>query len=257
MPASTSAMNTGAFAQLISRDFTNVFFDNYTRQDTEYDKVGNVSTMDGAYIREGQMAGLQALQGVNEGEPVAYDGFIQGNEKTVMPSDFALGVAITRNMYDDDRTGYMKKAFAELGKAAAYTRELKFWDLLNSGFVTTTRVGIDGAALFSSHTLIGGGTYANYAATNSSLSMTTLQAMCDRFELLPNERGIPPQGQAQAPHRVAPEQVEGRAARQGRVQPREREQRAELREHQEPPVHGVPLPVLDHGLVPRGGQGGP
>lgn len=191
MAASVSVMNTGAFAQLISRDFTNVFFDNYSRQDTEFDKVANVSTMDGAYIREGQMAGLQALQGIGEGEPISYDAFIQGNEKTVMPSDFALGVAITRNMYDDDRTGYMKKAFAELGKSAAYTRELKFWDLFNAGFVTTTRVGIDGAALFASHTHIGGGTYANYASTASSLTMTSLQAMCDRFELIPNERGIP------------------------------------------------------------------
>ena len=191
MPATTSVMNTGGFAQLISRDFTNVFFDEYTRQDTEFDKVANVSTMDGAYIREGQLAGLSALQGIGEGEPVAYDSFIPGNEKTVTPSDFALGLAITRNMYDDDKTGFMKKGFSELGKAAAYTRELKFWDLLNSGFVTTTRVGIDGAALFASHTLVGGGTYSNYAATSSSLSMTTLQAMCDRFELLPNERGIP------------------------------------------------------------------
>ena len=191
MPATTSVMNTGAFSQLLSKDFSNVFFDEYTRQDTEFDKVANVTTMDGAYIREGQMAGLSALQTVGEGEPVGFDSFIQGNEKTVQPSDFALGVAITRNMYDDDRTGYMKKAFSELGKAAAYTRELKFWDLLNSGFVATTRVGIDGKALLTNHTLVGGGTYANYAATSSSLSMTTLQAACDRFELLPNERGIP------------------------------------------------------------------
>jgi phage major head subunit gpT-like protein len=184
-------MSTGAFSQLITKDFSSVFFDEYSRQDTEFDKVANVSTMDGAYIREGQLAGLKALQGVGEGEPAAYDGFVQGNEKTVLPSDFALGVAITRNMYNDDRTGYMKKAFAELGKAAAYTRELKFWDLLNAGFVTTTRVGVDGAALFASHTLVGGGTYSNYASSASSLTMTTLQAMCDRFELLPNERGIP------------------------------------------------------------------
>ena len=187
----TSVMNTGAFSQLISQDFKNVFFDSYTRMESEYEKVANVSSMDGAYIREGQMAGLKALQGIGEGEPVAYDSFIQGNEKTVMPSDFALGLAVTRNMYDDDKTGYMKKGFSELGKAAAYTRELKFWDLFNAGFVTTTRVGIDGAALFASHTLGGGGTYSNYASSASSLSMTTLQAMLDRFELMPNERGIP------------------------------------------------------------------
>lgn len=191
MAVSVGVMNTGAFSQLVSRDFRHVFFDEYTRQPSEYEKVANVSSMDGAYIREGQMAGLSALQSLGEGEPVSYDSFIQGNEKTVRPTDFALGVAITRNMYDDDRTGYMKKAFAELGKAAAYTRELKFWDLLNAGFVTTTRTGIDSAALLASHTLLDGSTYANYASSSASLSMTTLQAMMNRFELTPNERSIP------------------------------------------------------------------
>lgn len=192
MAQSVSVASTGAFSQLISRDFKKVFLDEYTRYPEEYKAIAKVETMDGAYIREGQVAGLTAMQRRGEGEPTAFDNFIQGNEKTIYPENFALAMAITENMWDDDKTGHIKKAFQELGKAAAYTRELMFWDLINSGYVTTNRAGIDGGALFSAHSYVGtAGTYANYATTGSSLTMSTLQAAMDNFEKLKNERGLP------------------------------------------------------------------
>lgn len=192
MAQTISVANTGAFSQLISRDYKKVFLDEYMRVPEEYKAVARVETMDGAYIREGQVAGLTVMQRRGEGEPAAFDNFVQGNDKTIYPENFALAMAITQDMWDDDKTGHIKKAFQELGKAAAYTRELLFWDLLNSGFVTTNRVGIDSLALFGAHTYVGqAGTYSNYAATGSSLSMTTLQAGLDNFEKLRNERGVP------------------------------------------------------------------
>ena len=192
MATNISIANTGAFSQLISRDFKRVFMDEYLEIPEEYKAVANIGTMDGAYLREGQVAGLTALQRRGEGEPAAFENFVQGSEKTVYPDDFALGFAVTKNMWDDDKTGHIKKAFAELGKAAAYTREILFWDLLNSGFVTTTRTGIDGSALFAAHNYVNAaGTQSNYAATPSSLTMDSLQDAMDHFENLKNEVGRP------------------------------------------------------------------
>lgn len=192
MPQSVSVANTGAFSQLISRDFKSVFFDEYKRHPEEYKAVANMTTMDGAYQREGEMVGFHALQEIGEGQPVPYDNFIQGNEKTIYPTNFALAFAVTENMWDDDQKGHIKKAFKELGKAAALTKELKFWDIFNSGFVTTKRTGIDGKALFATdHSLFGnGGSYANEAATGGSLNVTSLQAAMNRFEKMVNDRGI-------------------------------------------------------------------
>jgi len=191
MAQSVSVANTGAFSQLISRDYKKIFFDEFAKQPEEYRAVANVTTMDGAYEKTGEIIGLNALQKIGEGQPVPYDNFTQGNEKTIYPEDFGLAFAITENMYDDDKSGHMKKAFAELGKAAALTRELVFWDLFNSGFGTLKRAGIDSAALFASHPLVGGGSYSNYAASGSALSVTTLQSAYNVFEKMVNERSNP------------------------------------------------------------------
>ena len=157
----------------------------------EYTGLANVSSMPDSYIREGQVMGLTGLRATGEGELIDMESYKQGNEKYLYPSKFTLAVGITQEMYDDDRTGYMKKAFQELGKAAAYTKEYKFWDIFNSGFVTTVRTGIDGAALFASHTLLGGGTYSNYASPAGALSMTTLQSGLTTFAKMVNENGTP------------------------------------------------------------------
>lgn len=173
MPSTGSIANTGQFSQLISRDFKSVFFDEFTRTPEEYKSVFNVRTMDGAYEREGQMVGFGAMQEIGEGEPVPYESMTQGNEKTIYPRDFALAFAVTENLWDDDKKGHIKKAFQELGKSAAYTRDLICWDVLNSGFVTTKRTGIDGSALFASHTLFGpyGSTLSNVAAVPGGLNV--------------------------------------------------------------------------------------
>ena len=191
MAQSVSIANTGAHPQLISRDYKKIFFDEFSKQPEEYRDVANVSSMDGAYIKEGQLIGFGAMQQMGEAQPTPYDSFTQGNEKEIRPDDFGLAFAVTENMLDDDQTGLIKKAFQELARSAALTRELKFWDLLNSGFVTTRRTGIDGAALFASHSLVGGGSYSNYAATAGALNITSLQAGLNNFEKMVSERGDP------------------------------------------------------------------
>jgi len=190
--APTSVMNTGAFSQLISKDFKKIAFEEYARLDPEYTEIFKVDSFDGAYEREGGVVGLGAMQETEENEAFPYDGFEQGNEKTLVPRNFALGVSITHNMYMDDRTGIMKKIPAELGKSAAYTNELIAFDVLNGAFVSTYRTGIDGQPLCSaSHPLRNGAVYGNMATgASSALSLTSLQARLDAMELTPNERGI-------------------------------------------------------------------
>lgn len=185
-------MVSGSISNALVRDITKFFFDEYIRQDSEHDKVANFMTADGNYLKQGVAAGLGALVDTPEGEPLAWNTYKQGSTKTVYFTPVALGVQVTEVAYDDDRQGIVKQIPSQLAKGAAYMKELKFWDLFNSGFVTTTRSGIDTKALFSaSHTRIDYATAGINLTTAAVLNETTLTAALDTFEALTNEKGIP------------------------------------------------------------------
>lgn len=184
-------MTTGGFANLLDKNFRRIYFDDYNRQPEEYKMVAKISSETGHFVQEGDMVGLGAMQEMHENQAIPFERFEQGNEKRVLFTNFGLGVQMSRNMYDDDLTGHMKKSIAELGKSAAYTRDLRFFDVLNSGELAV-RVGLDGQPLFSAaHPVLGvpGDTLTNLVA--GSLSKTTLEAAADLLEGLVNEKGIP------------------------------------------------------------------
>jgi Mu-like prophage major head subunit gpT len=182
----------GAFSQAIIRDFTHVFFDHYVRQDAEHDKVANFGQADGNYLREGQIATFGAMQNLLEGQAVPWEIYKQGKEKTVYFTPIGTGVQITQVLMDDDRQDIIKSIPVQLAKAAAYTKEVKFWDIFNNGFGTAARVGIDGVALFSTaHPRIDYGTNGINNTTAAALSETALTAAINTFEALVNEKGIP------------------------------------------------------------------
>lgn len=185
-------MTTGGFANLLTPEFEKIFFDEYNRRTEEYRMLANMSSSDMNFVKEGDMVGLGAMQEMHENQAIPFERFEQNNEKTVRFTNFGLGVQVSRNMYEDDLTGHMKKPMSDLGKSAAYTRDLKFWDLLNSGESAAARVGLDGLALFSAaHPVAGvpGSTLSNIVS--GSLSKTTLQTAIERLEGLTNEKGIP------------------------------------------------------------------
>lgn len=190
-------MNTANFSQLYDKSFRKVFFDAYSIIPEEWSKVAKVENAEGNYIKEGQLSGLGRLREKFEGGGVQYEAFKQGNSKTVYFTVWALAVAITEEMQEDDMVGPMKKIFEHLGKSAAYTRELVFWDVLNDGFAGATYTGLDSAALYTTtHALVdpdvlsGVTTVANLG-TAGALSKTTIQALYDLAHAMKNEKAIP------------------------------------------------------------------
>jgi phage major head subunit gpT-like protein len=182
---------TGGFSQLLSKDYKKVFFDEYQRTEEEFSKVAKFENSDMNFIKEGQMAGLGAFIEKSEAGPTTFESPTQGNDKTVYFTTFALAAAVSEEAYDDDQTGHLKKLPAELGKAAAYTRDLEFWDMFNNAFNTTYRSGLDSKALCASdHSLVDSDDTDSNVST-STLSYTALQSACDTFDGLVNEKGIP------------------------------------------------------------------
>jgi hypothetical protein len=190
MPA--GILVAGSISNALARDITKFFFDDYLRQDAEHQKIAKFHNADGNYEKHGLAAGLGTPVDTPEGEPVTWQTYKQGGTKTVYFTPVALGVQVTEVAAEDDRQGIVKQIPSQLAKGAAYLKELKFWDLFNSGFVTTTRTGVDGKALFATnHTRVDYATAGINLTTAATLAESTLTAALDTFEALTNEKGIP------------------------------------------------------------------
>ena len=191
MATSSPALTTG-FSQLLTKDFEEVMFNLYNKRAEEYSIFAKMSTEGSLHqIKKGEVTGLGPMQEVNEGGAVPYESPDQGNSKEIEFSKFALGFQITEEMQDDDLTGIMRQMPAQLGNAAFLTKELQWWDLLNSGFVTTNRSGLDSLALFSaSHTRPdASGTDSNLGS--GALTETTLRAAILAYKNMKDQKGYP------------------------------------------------------------------
>lgn len=184
--------HSGMFPNHLDRDFDKSFFDEYNRAVGEYASLAKMETATSSYIQEMDTIGLGAVRSMVEGQPVEFERISEGYTKQITFDLFGLGMQFTEVAWEDDQYGDLKKAPAELGKAFEYTKDLKWFDLFNSGFVTTTRTGNDSKALFADdHPSQGvsGDTFDN--AGSGSLTMTNLQTALNHFENLENEKGIP------------------------------------------------------------------
>lgn len=185
----TGPMQTGNFKNNFDKNFKKIFFDEYTRFPAQYSKIAKSVNADGHFWQEGRMIGLGSMETKPEGRSFNYEAFKQGADKTAYFTSYGKGVQITQEMLDDDMTGHMKKAMGELGKSAAYTKELHFWDLLNTGF-SGGKVGVDGKQLFAADHPIEDGIALNNLATGA-LSYAALQNAIGLFDEQKNDRNIP------------------------------------------------------------------
>jgi hypothetical protein len=186
-------MSAARLTQLWEKDLSREFFDEYDRWPAIATGVLHTSENNSDhYIKEGLMTSFGSAPAVQDGQAFPFDALYQGPEKTVYFNEYGFAAQATRVMMEDDRHDIMKKVAREQAKAMAYTIELQGWDLINSGFVTTTRTGLDSAALFSaSHTAYGPSGLTQSNLLTGSLSKLNMQAAMDKFAQLKNERNIP------------------------------------------------------------------
>lgn len=181
------------YTQTQTKDFEKVFYDEYAMHKPLWGKVAKVQSSNLRTHKEGRLAGLRLLQEKNIGGAISYEAPTQGAEKETTFTTYSLGIQIPEEEIDDDLTGHLsaKGMMGELGKAAAYTQEIEFWNLFNNGFVSTYDAGYDSAALFAdAHTITGGETTIDNNST-ASLSQTSLEVALTAFGKIVNDRNVP------------------------------------------------------------------
>ncbi len=92
------------------------------------------------------------------------------NKQTTQIATFAQGIDISKQLFDDNMHGVWAEDVRDFAIKAKDTQDYNAFALFRNGFVSALTA--DGSAIFSTHTLIGGGTQSN--AGTVALSPTSL-----------------------------------------------------------------------------------
>lgn len=177
----------GQFAQLLAPGIFAVIYEDLKQHPEVYSQIFTVLPSTRAYEEDQIIAGLGNVPQKLEGEGIAYDQPIQGGSVRYQHQSFALGFQVTKEMWDDDQYGIMKKVSSDFGRGIRQTLESTYASVLNLGFTTTTTA--NGVSLFNTtQPLLGGSSYSNRSSVDIALSVTGIQEALLSFDKMVNER---------------------------------------------------------------------
>lgn len=141
--------------QLLDPSFRTIY--NMTEKDfpSKLGQIFHVETSSKAYEKDTSVSGLSKMVRKAEGDAIVYESPVAGYPVIYTPETFAMGEAVTYEMYEDDQTGIIKKAPARLAWSKNRTKEQYAADILNFGFTyggggsAPGFFGGDGKALFA------------------------------------------------------------------------------------------------------------
>lgn len=181
--------NRGAFSQLLAPGLFSVIFEDLEMHPEEYSQLFNIYPSEKAYEEDQLIAGLGAVPTKPEGTAIKLDEPIEGGSQRFTHVSYGMGFQVTREMWDDDKYGIMRRVSQDFAGGIRQTVESTFANVLNNSFTTVT--SIDGVSLCNvAHPLLGGGTYSNRSATDVAFSVSGLQELTLLYERMVNERGL-------------------------------------------------------------------
>lgn len=129
-----------------------------------------ISTSHAQYIQE-VFKGVELFGQISETATVPLSTPQVTNKKTTSIADFARGVELSKNLFDDNMHGVYSRMVEDLARKASITRDSNAFKIFRGAFTTTLTA--DGVSFINAaHPLIGGGTVSN--VVSGALSTTTL-----------------------------------------------------------------------------------
>ena len=111
------------------------------------------------------------------------------NKQTTQILTFAQGINISKQLFDDNMHGVWAEDVRDFAEKAKVTQDYTAFGLFRNGF--TTALTADGNAIFSTHTLIGGGTQSNTASgASSALSPDSLNTAIVNLTTQKDQSGV-------------------------------------------------------------------
>jgi len=185
---------TGSFSKHLTPAFRDIVGLTFRNWQAFYSQYLNVESTSGPFEKYFAATGIPIAVEKPEGAPITFYDPMEGSEMIVRPDSYAVGVAVSRELFDDDlykSKGAIHKAATALTKAFAELVEIKAAGILNGGFTDAAYNTVDGVVLFSTaHTrLDGGANQANRPAVEAALSLTSLRAGLLAFDKWVDDRG--------------------------------------------------------------------
>lgn len=178
------------FGDLLAPGFREIFMDKFGSYPDEYTKIFNVLSSKRQYEDDSSVSGFGLVPLKTESGGITYDDPIQGYNKRYTHSTYGLGFRVSREMWEDDLYGIMRKMPKALGKSMRLTIETDAANVLNRAF-NNTYVGGDGKELLADdHPLTGGGTEQNELSTPADLSETSLEQALIDIAATVDDRGL-------------------------------------------------------------------
>ena len=139
-----------------------------------------------AYVEE-IYKGSQLFDIVGEIGTVPTETPIVANKLTTYVKDFARGVELSKDLFDDNMHSVWSRTVADLATKARVTQDSNAFKVFRLAF--TTALTADGAAIISaSHTLLNGTTYSNLVT--GALSPVTLNNAIVALRQQPDQAGV-------------------------------------------------------------------
>lgn len=146
-------------------------------------KVNN--TTHAAYIEE-VYSGIGLFDSIGETETVPNAQPKVANKMTTYVKDFAKGVELSKNFFDDNMHGVWSRTVSEMARKARITMDYTAFSIFRGAFTSTLTA--DGSYLCSTHTLQSGGTVVNNVTT--TLSDTSLYTGIVAMRQQPDQAGV-------------------------------------------------------------------
>lgn len=200
----------GAFPKLLAAGLNKIYLDavDTEQRAEEYQQIFTIETSESAYEQDAKFGTFGPLQEKPENTPIVYTNMLQGGDKRYYHLTYGLAVRTSKELYDDDKYGIIKKVPVALARSERYTKEMVSMNILNQGFSSNITT-VDGVSLFNAqHPLLNGaaatnvgpgvanviyavGTYPNRPSTDIDLSITALQLATNQYERLIDSQGMP------------------------------------------------------------------
>jgi phage major head subunit gpT-like protein len=185
-------IHTSNFGELLWPGIKLLFGHKYKKQPTLYTKFVQMESSDKAFEKYQGVTTLGLAVEKTQGGNITFADPTLGYQGLITNVSYGLATGITREMYDDDQYGYVRKVPGMLAEAVRKTEETVAHNLLNNGFTSGYNTA-DGVTIFStSHkTMDGSATFQNTPTTSVDLSQTALENAEILIAKFVDEKGLP------------------------------------------------------------------